>query len=136
MESRFFGRERVNYGVDLHNGLHRKIDPLLRVVKHFSNAVELVLMDEIPEEKIFRELYSYLSYVFRFALMVFPYMLQLLAGDKRKVVFADNLDGVSHNTPHSFGIFNIIDLELAVGMQRVGEFRFSPIGNIKAVLIR
>ncbi|MPM75031.1 hypothetical protein SDC9_122022 [bioreactor metagenome] len=136
MKSRTLGRERIKHGINLHNGFHREVDPFLCTIEHFPDTVELILMDEITEKKIFRELDGYLPDLFRRTLVLLPYMFQLLTGNKCKVVFADNLDGVAHDTPYPLGIFNIIDLKLAMGMERVGELRFPPVGNIKTILIR
>jgi hypothetical protein len=105
-------------------------------MKHLTNGAELVLMNEITKEKILRKLNGDLPDILRGAIMLLPDMLQLLTRNKRKIEFPDHLYGVTHNAPDAFGIFYIVDLELAVRMQGVSEFRFSSIGNVETIPIR
>ena len=131
-----FTRKRIQHWIDSHDGLHWEADTFLRIVKHLADAAELVLVDEVAEEEIFRKLDGNLADIFRRAIVLLPYMFQLLASDQGQVIFADHLHRVAHNASDPFCIFNVIDFKFTVGMEGISKFRFNAVGNVEAVLVR
>lgn len=131
-----FTRKRIQHWIDSHDGLHWEADTFLRIVEHLADAAELVLVDEVAEEEIFRKLDGDLADIFRRAIVLLPYMFQLLAGNQGQVIFADHLHRVAHNASDPFCIFNVIDLKFTVGMEGISKFRFNAVGNVEAVLVR
>ena len=122
--------------VHLHDGLHGETKSALCTLQHPTDTVELVLVDNVPEEQVGRELNGNLPNIPGGTFMLLPYMLQLLTGYQHQVIITDNLGRIAHHTAYAGSMFREVQFILCVTMDGVGKFCFATIGNIETVTFR
>ena len=90
-KSLLLGSQLIQPVVHLHDGLHGETKSALCTLQHPADTVELVLVDNVPEEQVGRELDGNLPNIPGGTFMLLPYMLQLLTGYQHQVIITDNL---------------------------------------------
>ena len=104
-------------------------------MQHPSDAIELIFVDKAAEEEVGRELNRDFAYVLRRTFVLFPYVLQFLAGYQHQVIVADNLGRVAHDTFHSGRMFGEVQFKLRMTMDRVCKLCLLSIGYIETIPI-
>ncbi len=130
------GSQLVQPVVHLHDGLHGEAKSALCTLQHPTNTVELVLVDDVPEEQVGRELDGNLPNISGGTFMLLPYVLQLLTGYQHQVIITDNLGRIAYHAADTGSMFRKVQFIFCMAMDGVGEFCFVTVGNIETVTFR
>ena len=122
--------------IDFHDGLHGESQAVLGAGEHPADGSELAPVERFAGEQFRGELDGDLADVVFRAGPLLPAMFQVDAGHQRELVRTDGLDTVADHPPDTLAVFDEVQFEIPVRMQRIEEFRLVPLHNIEAVLFR
>ena len=126
--------QRVELLVDAHDGRQGECQTFAGLFQHLTHTVEGVARQESVVAQVHIELDGNLADVVAVAGVLFPHVLQVRTGDEHKVIIANHLVRVAHDTAHTRCVLNEIELENLVVVNGIGELLLSAVGNIEGIL--
>lgn len=104
IETVFDSTQGVEHVIDLHDGIQREAKSLAGFVHHLTHGVERIAREETIVGEVKLEMDGYLMDTLAGTDILLPHVFQIGTGDEHKVVVADDLVGITHDTAHAWSM--------------------------------